>query len=255
MIRAINRTFVLATLAALSACSAPQRGPSNEVINRVLVGVPGEAQPSTIVATELAYARAAQSEGQYTAGLAYAASGALLHGSNGTVDGIALYTRLSNPKTSVAWGPRTIMMSCDGAVAISLGRFRDQEAQVGNYVTVWQRQPDRQYRWVYDVAGRDNPQPPPRPEFEDGDIVVTAIDAVEGLIADCPQRRGNAAPPPPALSLSSDHPQGSTLSGDGTLRWRWEHRPDGIKYFAAEYFYQGEWRTAIEESLTSPPES
>ncbi|MEL7218785.1 MAG: hypothetical protein AAGK01_10185, partial [Pseudomonadota bacterium] len=133
-------------------------------------------------------------------------------------------------------------------------RFRDKQGFVGNYVTTWVRQSDNSYKWTYDVAGRDDPQPPPRREFEDGDIVVTAIDSILGLVATCPAR-GENTPPPPTIPAADDGTSGDMqISRDGTLRWRWEHRPDGTKYIYADYFYEGEWVKAVEESLASPPE-
>ena len=48
---------------------------------------------------------------------------------------------------------------------------------------------------------------------------------------------------------AADGKADAKLSRDGTLRWRWEHRADGTRYAAAEYFYQGRWLTAIEQSL------
>jgi len=239
--------------ATVSACAAPRQGPPPKVIERVLASAPGKAQPSTIVATEVAFAREAGEQGQFTAAQLYAAPGAMLHGRNGPVVFAAFANSLEDPEVPNEWGPRTVVMSCDGTLALSVGRFRDQEGLVGNYVTTWVRQSDNSYKWIYDVAGRDDPQPPPRREFEDGDIVVTAIDSILGLVATCP-RRGETVPSPPALSLSSDNPGDAQLSRDGTLRWRWEHRSDGTKYVAAEYYYEGEWVNAVEESLASPPE-
>lgn len=251
-----RRTLIaLVALTALaSACSSGRpRGPSNEVIARVLTGAPGEAQPSAIVSTEIAFARAAREQGQWTAFAAFAAPGALIHGANGVIEAAPWLATQDNPDEAVQWAPRTVVMSCDGSLALSQGRFRDPEGIVGNFVTVWQRQPDLTYRYVYDVGGPDVPQPPPRRQIEDGDIVVTAIDAVEGLVATCP-RAGEAIPPPPPIPVGIEGSANATLARDGTLRWRWEHRTDGTKYVAAEYFYLGKWVTAIEESLASPPE-
>ena len=102
------------------------------------------------------------------------------------------------------------------------------------------------------MAGLDDPQPPPRREFDDGAIVVTAIDSILGLVATCPPP-GQQVPPPPPMPIGEDGKANAQLSKDGTLRWRWEHRADGTKYVKAEYFYEGAWETAIEESLGSPP--
>jgi hypothetical protein len=250
------RTVLLGTAIALtlSSCAAQQRrGPPPAVIDRVLKTAPGAAQPSTIVATEAAFARAAREDGQWTAFRKFAAPGAMLHGSGGAIPAEPWLLEQRDPKQPVQWAPRTVVMSCDGAIAVSLGRFQTPEGIVGNFVTVWERQANREYKWIYDVGGPDVPQPPPRKEFEDGDIVVTAIDSVQGLVATCP-RAGETVPPPPADSPVGMRAQDAKLSRDGTLRWRWEHRGEGEKFVAAEYYFNGQWVTAIEESLASPPQ-
>ena len=241
---------LVALTAFVASCAGGQRGPryKPQVIERALAGAPGAAQPSTIVSTEIAFARAAREEGQWTAFREFAAPGALLHGRNGVVDAAGFLAGLSDPEQPVQWGVRTVAMSCDGALAVSQGRYRDPDGIVGNYVTVWQRQSDGTYLYTYDAGGPDVPQPPPRAEIEDGDIVVTAIDAVQGLIATCP-RGEQTVPPPPAIPIGAEGAGDAQLSRDGTLRWRWEHRADGTKYVIADYYYLGEWQTAIEESL------
>ncbi|MEE4199683.1 hypothetical protein [Erythrobacter sp.] len=251
---AASLTLLAIATFALAACGPSRpRGPSDTVIARALKTAPGAAQPSAIVKTEIAFARAAREEGQWTAHGNFAAPGAVIHGRSGPVAAEALFASLSDPAEPVQWGPRAVVMSCDGALAISQGRFRNPQGLVGNYVTVWERQADGTYLWVYDVAGPDVPQPPPRPQFEDGDIVVTAIDAVEGLVATCP-RPGSPVPPPPSASPLAERPGDVRQSPDSTLRWRFEHRGTDAKYVVAEYHYEGAWVTAIEESLASTPE-
>lgn len=245
------RLWIALGVAALgiTACSSGQhRGPPTKVINRVLATAPGEAQPSTIVAREIAYAQAAKEVGQINAAEDFAAPGALMHLRGGPALFSALAGLLKTLDIQNQWKPRTIVMSCDGALAISQGRFADKDGKVGTYVTTWARQQNGEYKWTYDVAGYDNPQPPQRPDFEDGDIVVTAIDAVQGLVASCP-RGGVSAPPPPAIPIGEDGKSEAELSRDGTLRWRWDHGEDGMKNVMAEYFYEGQWVTAVEESL------
>ena len=245
--------LVGSTLAlALSACAGGQqrRGPPPKVIAAALKGAPGEAQPSTIVKTEIAYARSAWEDGQHTAGLEYLAPGAVVHLPGGPSDAVTYLESLPDPAISVQWAPRTVVMSCRGDLAVSLGRFRDQENFVGNYVTVWKRQSDNTYKWVYEAAGRDDPQPPPRKVIEDGDIVVTAIDSIKGLVATCP-RPGDPVPQPPANMSATDVKTASEMSQDGTLRWRWEHLPGGAKGITVDYYYNGRWTTALQEVLAS----
>lgn len=233
----------------LTACASPRpKGPPVAVINRVLAGAPGAAQPSTIVAAEIAFARAAREQGQWTAFKQFAAPGALLHGKNGPFPIEPWLAAQTDPPAAVQWEPRAVVLSCDGALAVSEGRSRTPDGKVGNFLTVWERQPSGEYRYVFDAGGPDVPQPPPRPEVEDGDILVTSIDAVRGMVASCP-RSGAPIPPPPATPVGEEGKIDARLSGDGTLRWRWEHRADGTRFAAAEYFYQGRWLTAFEQSL------
>ena len=241
----------------LSACAGNQpRGPRPDVIDRALRGAPGEAQPSKVVARELEYARAAKELGQYTAAGQFVAPGAVYHGRNGPVSAAAMLGTLGgDPETSVAWGPKAVVISCDATLAVSQGRYQEPQGIVGNYVTVWERGPEREYLWIYGVDGPDVTQPAKREieDLEKGAIIVTAIDSVQGMIADCP-KRCEAVPAPLAVLLAEDNPGGGGMSPDGTLRWRWEHKADGTKHIMAEYLYQGEWQTAIEEELTSPAE-
>ena len=247
---ALLAAFAVA-LAALSACSGGRpRGPSPALINRVLAGTPGEAQPSTIVAAEIAYLQDLAQNGAVAASRSRAADGALYHGALGPF----AYLGSNAPANSSViksgeWSPRTVVLSCDGALALSQGRYRDDRGLVGNYVTVWKRSRDGAYEWQYEVAGPDNPQPPPRAPVEDGDIVVTAIDSIRGLVATCP-RAGDEIPAPPAIPISQG-PGEASLSRDATLRWRWEHEEDGTKFIEAQYFYEGVWETVIEERLAS----
>jgi len=251
-VRLSSAILVAGALAlALSSCGGqPRRGPPPKVIDQVLRGAPGLAQPSTIVATEVAFGRLASETSQSAAFLQYAATGAQVHTPKGLVPAQQWLVQAGSAMGATQWKTRTVAISCNGALAASTGRYTDPAGIIGNYVMVWQRQGDGNYRWLYHAAGPDVPQPPPRIVPEDGDIVVTSIDAVQGLVASC-QRQGADIPPPPAISLASDAPADATLSRDGTLRWRWEQPDAARRLIAAEYFYEGRWLPAFEISLPS----
>lgn len=242
---------LVAACTVLGACSAGPPRPPREYIDRVLQGAVGEAQPSVIVAKEIAFARAAREEGQWTAFNEYAADDAVLHGQNGPIPAKQWLAGQSNPPAAVQWAPRSIWMSCDGSIAVSQGRFRDPDGTVGTFVTVWERQSDRDYRYVYDGGAPDDPQPPaPAPDAPAGkdDIVVTAIDAVQGLVAECPTR-GEALPLAPDYVPAAGIAHGGGVSRDGTLRWRWEHGGEAGRRVAAEYLVDGEWQVALDQPL------
>lgn len=253
----MRRIAVILGLAAiLAACGQQRPRIPEQVINRALAGAPGEAQPSTIVKTELEFARAAREEGQWTAFRAFAAPGAIIHGRNGPIGADSWLAVQSNPDKAVQWEPRSIWMSCDGALAVSTGRFVDPDGLVGTYYTVWERQGDRSYKWTYDVGAPDNPQPPaPEPLSDLGpeDIVVTRLDSIKGLVAHCP-RAGEEVPSAPAYTITDDASQGGRMSRDGTLRWRWEHTPEGERRIIVDWLTPGKWQVALDETLPAPQE-
>ncbi len=249
--RILATALLAASTLALSACVGGGGGPPRlpaKVIDRALARAPGAAQPSTIVAAELAFSRAARERGQWTAFREFAAPDAQIHGEKGPFAALPWLAAQTDPPAAVQWSPRVVVVSCDGSLAASKGRFRDPDGMVGNFVTVWERQADGEYRYVFDVGGADNPQPPPKQQAEEGDIIVTALDLVQGLIASCP-RPGAPIMPPPALPVGAEGTEGSTLARDGSLRWHWTHKADGTRTITADYFYEGRWVTAIEQSL------
>lgn len=254
----MKRAALLVGLTAMLASCGGQQRPryTDQVINRALTGAPGAAQPSDVVKAELEFNRAARESGQWTAFRAFAAPGAVLHGQNGPILADPWLASQRDPQKAVQWEPRVIWMSCDGALAVSHGRFVDPAGLVGNFYTVWERQSDRSYKWTYDVGAPDNPQPPepdPTPDLGPEDIVVTRLDSVKGLVAHCP-RRGESVPTAPAYTITDDQSQGGKMSRDGTLRWRWEHQPDGTRRFIVDWLTPGKWETGLDETLPAPLE-
>lgn len=252
------RLFAAISIALLLAgCAGGRPQISEKRINRALALAPGEAQPSKIVATELAFARMARNEGQWTAFRAFAAPEAVIHLPGGTVMAQKYLARLDDPAEAVRWNPRAVWVSCDGISAISKGRYRQADGEVGNYLTVWKRQDDQQYKWVYDMGVADNPQPPPRPTNAPAgkdEIVVSAYDAVEGFVSDCPGKganRGKVMPVAPAQILTDGFMGTAGTSADGTLQWRWEHGEDNTRRFIAEFFHESEWQVALDETYPS----
>lgn len=242
--------------AVLASCGQQRPRIPEQVITRALAGAPGAAQPSTIVKTELEYLRAVREKGQWTAAAEFAAPNAQIHGRNGLVPAAELFAQLDDPDTPNQWEPRTVWMSCDGALAVSSGRYLDAEGLVGNYVTVWERQPDLSYKWTYDVAAPDNPQPPARepfPELGPNDIVVTSIDSIKGLVAHCP-RPSETVPSVPAVTITDDASQGGKMARDGTLRWRWEHGGPQERRVVIDWLTPGKWEEGLDLTLPAPEE-
>lgn len=249
------RLAAIAILAgALSACAAPQRGPSNDVIARVLTGAPGEAQPSVIVAKEIAFSRAGKERGLAVSMPAFAAPGGQIHLGNTVVEVDSYDAFYRDPADAPSKGTRSVWMSCDGGTAVTQGRFRDKDGIVGDYVMVWERQPDLDYSFSFLMAAADDPQPPPPEAPGENEIVVTALDSVRADVADC-ARRGETLPSPPVALTTPGLTEGGGVSKDQTLSWRWIQQGAGPRRFFVDYISDGEWKTAYEESFSSTLET
>lgn len=234
-------------VASLAACAAPQRGPrfSQGQVERALSTAAGAAQPSKIVAAEIAFARAAREDGQWTAFREFSAPGAVIHGRSGAIEARPWLDTQQNPPEAVSWAPRAIWMSCDGVLALSQGRYRDADGMIGTFVTLWEQQTNGEYLWLYDTGTPDDPQPPPPPPEEalaEDAITVTALDAVEGLVADCPERSSAAR-----LEAVRTADGAGWTSPDGSLSFRWEQR-NGQRHLIAEWLHEGRRQIALEHS-------
>ena len=245
---------LLATAAivlALAGCATQRPRYSAQVIDRVLADAPYEAQPGKVVAAESAFARMAREEGQWTAFRDFSAEGAMIHGRNGPIDARTWLAGQKDPEQAVQWGPRAVWLSCTGDVAISRGRLVDADGMVGTYVTVWQRQSDDSYKWVYDVGTLDDPQPPAAEKPGPDEIVVSGMDLVRGHVADCREAAGPPPPPMPEGLYPEGTRQGGGQARDETLRWNWLQLADGRRVFTSYILRDGTWEAAAK--LDIPP--
>ncbi|WP_390550788.1 hypothetical protein [Qipengyuania sp. MTN3-11] len=248
--------IVLAMAALLAGCATDPNGLTSRQaarIDRVLATAPGAAQPSTIVATEVAFARMARDEGQWTAFRHFATEDAVMHGPSGPFPAQAWLANRGDPAAAVQWAPRTVWVSCDATLAVSMGRYRDPAGAVGSFVTVWRRQDDGTYRWVYDGGADDDPQPAPRTDSEPGpdEIVVTAFDTIKGEVADCP-KPGEAVAAPRWDPVVSGAEVGGGRSDDGSLVWQWRQGADGTRRISSFIWQDGAWREAAYFDFASP---
>ncbi len=157
---------------------------------------------------------------------------------------------LADPAEPIRWEPTNVWASCDGTLAVSLGRFLRPNGLVGGYVTLWELQPDNSYKWIYDTGTPDDPQPIPEPEPEvpDDAIVVEGIPSIEGRVADC------LDPGMALASASTSFEEGvvghEQAAKDATLAYRREYRPDGSRQVVVEWWRDGSWSEIVE--LTIP---
>lgn len=173
------------------------------------------ANPSAVIAAEIAFNRMAQEKGQWTAFAANAAPEAEMFVPQRVLAQAWLKKR-PNPPASLKWGPHAVWSSCDGTTAVTRGAWQSPGGARGVFVTVWQRQPKKgDYRWVLDI-GTSMANPPEAP------------DIIPALVASCDG---------PALAATPDLPPGpgadskTAVSRDGSLRWTSTVGADGSHGF------------------------
>lgn len=191
------------------------------------------ADPSRVIAAEMAFARTAQEKGQWTAFAEFAASDAVMFVPE-PVNARQWLRGRANPAQSVRWQPHQVWSSCDGTLAITRGAWQRPDGSSGYFTTVWQRQPRAEYRWVMDQ----------------GDTLEQPLEAPE-MIGSASAACGSQ-PTPPAQTLAG--PQDKLSAGasrDGTLRWHVVTRPDGSRSVSASYWDGTGWRDAIREQVAA----
>ena len=201
----------------------------------------GYANPGAVIATEVAFAKAAQEKGQWTAFLAAATKDAVMFVPLPAYAQDYLQGK-PNPAQAVKWQPHQVWSSCDGTLAVTRGAWQDG-AKSGYFTTVWQRQKDGRYKWVLD-QGDELPMPLDEPEM------------IVSKVADCPQgyRPERAAKPRDfkgkLLPLDPAHLAGRSL--DGTLGWDVTVTPEGARRFVVTMTVEGKVATVQDLQVEAP---
>ena len=216
----LRAALVGLTLVSLTACTASgPRTPYGRFME-------ARANPGKVVATELAFARAAQENGQWTAFAEFAADDAILFSASGFTPAREWLSKQRDPESAVTWTPHEVLSSCDGSLAITRGAFAYPAGQSGTYITVWERQRDGDYKWIADgaYAGQEAP----------GDA-----SSVKARTASCDSV-------PPLLPMPATPIRRGGKSVDGTLAWDAFHKPGKGTSFFARILEGGERVVAID---------
>ena len=205
--------------------SAPRRHSRDEDFRR--------ADPAAVVAAELAFARAAQDKGQWTAFAEFATKDAVMFVPQ-PVNAQAWLKGRANPPQAVRWQPHQVWSSCDGSVAVTRGPWQRPDGSVGYFTTVWQRQGKKrtEYRWVMDQ----------------GDALAAPLVApgmIEARVAECPRPMAHHAAVVDLPQCTAQGCSGGGRSGDDTLEFRYETLPDGARTFRVLMRNAGEMEQVV----------
>lgn len=202
---------------------------------RSLRGMPlkPEANPSQVIAAELAFARLAQEKGQWAAFRATAADGAEMFVPQRVKAADWLKGR-SEPAIAVQWQPHAIWSSCDGSYAVTRGAWQSPNAG-GTFATIWQRQKNGELKWVADMSLTS-------------DGAVAAPEMIAARVAECKVR---PAEPPVIAATDSDWQTGA--STDGTLRWGTGVSSGGGRRITVWLWNGTTYETALEQTVPAAP--
>lgn len=149
------RPALLIALAASLLASCASDGPRARG-HRLDLGGPysdredlNRADPSKVIAAELAFARLAQEKGQWTA-FAETSDGDAVMFVPEAVNAHDWLKGRANPPQAVRWQPHQVWSSCDGSLAVTKGAWQRPDGTVGYFTTVWERKRDGDYKWVLD---------------------------------------------------------------------------------------------------------
>lgn len=194
------------------------------------------AAAPTALDAERAFIADAQKLGQWTAFRKYATDDALLFIPQPTNAQSFLKDR-KDPPVSVFWWPGRSYVSCDGNTAVNTGPWvREWGKSVGYFTTVWQRQADGNWKWIYD--GGDALK---TARAEGGDI--------KPVVATCQRPTAKR----PLIIGFKDGTMKGGQSEDGTLVWDWAvNSKNGARSFRAHIWNGSNWQTVIQDFIEAP---
>ncbi|MDX2141711.1 MAG: nuclear transport factor 2 family protein [Rhodospirillaceae bacterium] len=150
----MNRLKILALLSA--------------ILGAQFLACPAHAQtPAEVVAAERAFAADAQQRGWIAAFKTYSAPDAVLLRDTPISAKENLAKLPDTPAdTSLKWWPIWAGISQSGDLGFTTGPFTSGDKNFGHYFTVWQRQPDGTWRWIYDGGPSNESASPFGPDTE-----------------------------------------------------------------------------------------
>jgi hypothetical protein len=202
------------------------------------------APVSTAIDAERAFARDAQTIGQWTAFRKWADRDAVIFTPQAAWAQTALPAK--DPPGAIKWAPAHSFVSCDGRIAVNTGPWWKLDGTPGGYfTTVWQRT-GRTWRWVYDGGGPLGGAAPAdtrRPQTHRASCRTKAPGAPI------------VAPPPLTNKESRKTPEdnGRGQSADKTLGWDWKVEKDGSRRFRVFQWNGLRYAQVLFNAVPAPP--
>ncbi|RDV02574.1 hypothetical protein DXH95_11465 [Sphingorhabdus pulchriflava] len=205
------------------------------------------ANPSAVIAAEIAFNRLAQEKGQWTAFRETAAKDAVMFAPDPN-RALEWLKDKADPPKSVKWQPHKAFMSCDGKTGVTTGAWQRPDGSVGYFTTVWQWQDkgsrpadapasymgDGEWKWVVD-HGDALTAPRAAPEL------------IETRVASC---KGKPNAPLAAPPMGAKMKMG--LSRDQSLNFTWTVLPDNSRTVTVRLWNGEAFDTVIDDAVAAP---
>ncbi len=239
MIRSTMRFALPLTAICATACAPQGERPR---------AIAQSANPTSIVATEIAFARDAREKGENTAFRQYAAKDALVFRPQPVLFADAS-KGVSDSGTATKWQPHNVYMSCDGRTAIATGAWQSSDAH-GYFTTIWAWHPknrtdaaaqpqgvsgEGEWKWIL-RHGDTLKKPMPRAE------------TIETRTASCKGRASAPISAPPVGAKMK-----ASYSFDQSLQWNWVVNADGARTFQANIWDGTALNTVISQAVAAKP--
>ncbi|MES2136490.1 MAG: hypothetical protein V4502_05455 [Pseudomonadota bacterium] len=200
------------------------------------------APVTTAVDAEIAFARDAQTIGQWSAFRKWADHDAVIFTPQ------AAWARdvipKTNPPKAISWRPAHSFVSCDGRTAVNSGPWWKTDGTPGGYfTTIWQRSGTK-WRWAYDGGGPSSgPVPTGKPKVHRASCASKAP--------------GPPVLPPPRLTnkqaRKTPEDTGRGQSADKTLGWDWKVDKKGARKLRV-YLWNGlRYAQVLYNDVPAPP--
>ncbi len=224
----------------LASCASNGRPNDRERFLRA-AGKP-VANPSDIVKAELAFARLAREEGQWTAFRETAAADAIMFTPE-LVNAQVWLKGKADPSQATEWQAHKIFMSCDGSMGVATGAWQGASGGTGYFTTIWQKQDaesrrqrgkDVEWKWIFD-HGVPLDKPLAEPDF----VTTRVASCAKGM-------------PTASAAAPSGEKIKSGFSADRTMFWSAESSADESRSILVRMWDGSAWEDVVFDDVAAP---
>lgn len=221
-------SLIMLAALSLAGCATPRDQAER---NRPLA-----ANPSAVIAAELAFNRLAQDKGMVPAFRETAHRDAVMF----TPRRVRAqeWLRTGDLGSGISWSPHAVYTSCDGSAGATTGGWTGPGGSHGYFTTVWLRARDGSFKWILDHG-----------------VPLTGAKREAPEFIEARQARCTARPPVTIETGGEGDDLAIGLAADQTLSWRSLVRRDGSRTITIAMWDGSAMVPVIEDVVAAPAPS